>query len=62
MSRTTELLSKTKYSSIEELLDAAKKLDPDNDILQISIEDYYRKGSEFDLKAIIHALEYYETL
>ncbi|MFQ6054389.1 MAG: hypothetical protein ACE5J3_00210 [Methanosarcinales archaeon] len=62
MSRTTELLSKTKYSNIEELLYAAKKLDPDNDWLQICIEDYYKRGKDFDLEVIIHALEYYESL
>ncbi|HID27116.1 MAG TPA: hypothetical protein EYP22_04715 [Methanosarcinales archaeon] len=57
-----ELLSKTKYSSIDDLLFAAERIDPDNFVLQISIDDYRTKGSPFDLKAIINALKYYEKL
>lgn len=62
MSENIELLSRTKYSNIGDLLADAKLLDPDNDILQLSIERYYRHGKDFDLKTIIHALEFYETL
>ncbi|MFQ6072619.1 MAG: hypothetical protein ACE5KT_07970 [Methanosarcinales archaeon] len=55
MSRTTELLSKTKYSNVDELLNEAKKIAIDNDWLQLSIERYIRTGSELELDIIIDA-------
>jgi len=45
MSTIAELLSKTKYSSIDDLLFVAERIDPDNFILKISINDFYNTPS-----------------
>jgi len=62
MSTIAELLSKTKYSSIDDLLFVAERIDPDNFILKISINDFRRTGKIFDLETIVDALKYYEEL
>ncbi|MFQ6072620.1 MAG: hypothetical protein ACE5KT_07975 [Methanosarcinales archaeon] len=62
MSKTVEILSKTKYSNINELIEEAKKIAVDHYALQISIEKYLQTRSDFDLKAIIHAVEYKHEL
>ncbi|MFQ6055904.1 MAG: hypothetical protein ACE5J3_08000 [Methanosarcinales archaeon] len=62
MLKSTDLLSKTKCSNLQELLEEAKEMAVDNDWLQGSIERYLQTGSEFYLKAIINAVEYKHEL
>jgi hypothetical protein len=42
---SVEISLKTKYSDVENLMEEAEKLDPDNDALQISIDSYRRTGN-----------------
>jgi len=62
MLKSTEQLSKTKYSNLQELLEEAKEMAVDNDCLQISIERYLKTGSELELDIIIDAVEYKHEL
>ncbi len=62
MLRSVEISSKTKYSDVENLMEEAEKLDPDNDALQISIDSYRRTGDPLDLKVIMDFLEWHREL
>ncbi len=53
---------KTKYSEVENLMEEAEKLDPDNDALQISIDSYRRTGNPLDLKVIMDFLKWHRKL
>ncbi len=57
-----EKSSKTEYSEVENLMEEAEKLDPDNDALQISIDSYRRTGNPLDLKVIMDFLKWYRKL
>ena len=59
MLRSVEISSKTKYSDVENLMEEAEKLDPDNDALQISIDSYRRTGNPLDLKVIMDFLKWH---
>lgn len=62
MLRSVEISSKTKYSDVENLMEEAEKLDPDNDALQISIDSYRRTGDPLDLKVIMDFLKWHRKL
>ena len=62
MLRSVEISSKTKYSDVENLMEEAEKLDPDNDALQISIDSYRRTGNPLDLKVIMDFLKWHHKL
>ncbi len=62
MLRSVEISSKTKYSDVENLMEEAEKLDPDNDALQISIDSYRRTGNPLDLKVIMDFLKWHRKL
>jgi hypothetical protein len=62
MLRSVEISLKTKYSDVENLMEEAEKLDPDNDALQISIDSYRRTGNPLDLKVIMDFLKWHRKL
>ena len=62
MLRSAEISSKAKYSDVENLMEEAEKLDPDNEALQISIDGYRRTGNPLDLKVIMDFLKWHRKL